>query len=264
MPTELTALKLTELSLVDKPANPLAMAPIFKADTNGGDTMTDEQTKKVAAYMKEKGCTKEEAMKALKFGDTEKSDQTDELKTEIETFKTEIETLKADNERLRKGLIDAGFVIKADAIEKKAPVDYITVDGEQFNKADLPASVVKSLQEADAIKVEAEVKKRCDEVLPHVAKNNAKVLLKAHDSLEGEEAKSFEEFMRSLDALFDDLTEEVGKSAAQGEMTDPSEKLNALAKAYSAEHGTTFAKAYAEVVKTDDGKALTKAIYKKD
>lgn len=257
MPTELTALKLTELSLVDKPANPLAMAPIFKADTNGGDKMTDEQTKKVAAYMKEKGCTKEEAMKALKFGGTEKSDQTDELKVEIET-------LKADNERLRKGLIDAGFVIKADAIEKKAPVDYITVDGEQFNKADLPASVVKSLQEADAIKVEAEVKKRCDEVLPHVAKNNAKVLLKAHDSLEGEEAKSFEEFMRSLDALFDDLTEEVGKSAAQGEMTDPSEKLNALAKAYSAEHGTTFAKAYAEVVKTDDGKALTKAIYKKD
>lgn len=257
MPTELTALKLTELSLVDKPANPLAMAPIFKADTNGGDKMTDEQTKKVAAYMKEKGCTKEEAMKALKFGGTEKSDQTDELKVEIET-------LKADNERLRKGLIDAGFVIKADAIEKKAPVDYITVDGEQFNKADLPASVVKSLQEADAIKVEAEVKKRCDEVLPHVAKNNAKVLLKAHDSLEGEEAKSFEEFMRSLDALFDDLTEEVGKSAAQGEMTDPSEKLNALAKAYSVEHGTTFAKAYAEVVKTDDGKALTKAIYKKD
>lgn len=257
MPTELTALKLTELSLVDKPANPLAMAPIFKADTNGGDKMTDEQTKKVAAYVKEKGCTKEEAMKALKFSDTEKADQTDELKAEIET-------LKADNERLRKGLIDEGFVIKADAIEKKAPVDYITVDGEQFNKADLPASVVKSLQEADAIKVEAEVKKRCDEVLPNVAKDNAKVLLKAHDSLEGEEAKKFEEFMRSLDALFDDLTEEVGKSAAQGEMTDPSEKLNALAKAYSAEHGTTFAKAYAEVVKTEDGKALTKAIYKKD
>lgn len=261
MPTELKKLTLTELSLVDRPANPLAMAPIFKADTSKGENMEDKDKMedKIKAYMKEKSCSREEAMKALGM---KKSDE--DFEAEVEALKADLDKAKAENEALRKSLLDEGYKITAEGVEKKAPEEFIEVEGEQINKADIPAPILKRLEEAEIEKAEAAISKRCKEQMPNISEEHARVLLKAHDDLGEEEAKKFAEFMQALDNLFDEMTEEVGKSAAEGEMTDPNEKLDALAKAYAAEHETTFAKAYAAVVKTDEGKALTKAIYKKD
>jgi len=240
MPSLLKNLELEELSLVDKPANPLAMAPLFKRDNSNGDTMTKDIKKTEAAPVEEI--------------DT----------TEVDTLKAEIETLKTANEGLRKSLLDEGYKITTEGVVKAAPIEYLEIDGEKINKAEVPAPILKRLEEAEAAEVNAAIVKRCSETLPNVSETNARVLLKAYDGLTEDEAKEFEAFMMAMDNLFKGLTEEVGKSAAQGDMEDPNDKLNALAKAHAAENEITFAKAYAVVVKTDAGKALTKAIYKKD
>lgn len=263
MPTMLENLTLEEVSLVDKSANQHAQITLFKRDTSQGEPMTEETEKmapemdaKIKAYMKAKNCDRKTAMEALmKFDETE---------AEVETLKADVDKLKADNEALRKSLIEEGYKITAEGVEKKAPEEFIEVEGEQINKADIPAPILKRLEEAEIEKAEAAISKRCKETLPNLDEANARALLKAHDEMAEEEAKKFAEFMQALDNLFDDMTEEVGKSAAQGDMEDPNEKLNALAKAYEAEHNTTFAKAYAAIVKTDEGKALIKKAYQKD
>jgi len=124
MPTELVNLNLEELSLVDKGANQFAKAPIFKADTSEGVQMTTttETTEKMSDDMKmklkpylDKGMSEAEAMKAYE----------DSMKKSQEDLEAQVETLKAENEKLRKGLLDEGYVIKAEGIEKKAPAEFI-------------------------------------------------------------------------------------------------------------------------------------------
>lgn len=269
MPTLLKNLRLDELSIVKRGANQFAKAPIFKADTSEGepmedtDKMTPEMEAKIKEYMAKKGCDRKTAMDALMKFDEFEAEATARL-AEVETLKADVDKLKADNEALRKGLLDEGYKITAEGIEKKAPEEFIEIEGEQINKADIPAPILKRLEEAEIEKAENAIQKRCKETLPNIAEENARILLKAHDGLAEEEAKKFAEFMQALDNLFDEMTEEVGKSAAQGDMEDPNEKLNALAKKYEAEHNTTFAKAYAAIVKTDEGKALVKKAYQKD
>ena len=69
MPNLLKNLHLEELSLVDRPANAQAMVSLFKRDNSVEEItkMTDEMEAKVKAYMEEKACGKEEAMKALGY-----------------------------------------------------------------------------------------------------------------------------------------------------------------------------------------------------
>lgn len=262
MPTLLENLMLEEVSLVDKGASIGAHITLFKRDNSEEESMEDtekmspEMDEKIKAYMKEKGCDRKTAMSALmKF---------DDFEAEVEALKADMDKLKADNEALRKSLLDEGYKITAEGVEKKAPEEFIEVEGEQINKADIPAPILKRLEEAEIEKAEAAISKRCQEQMPNISEDHARVLLKAHDDLAEEEAKKFAEFMQALDNLFDEMTDEVGKSAAEGDMEDPNDKLNALAKAYASEHDTTFAKAYAAVVKTDAGKALIKKAYQKD
>lgn len=256
MPTLLKNLRLDELSIVKRGANQFAKAPIFKADTSEGVTMEDElekmspeMDKKIKAYMEQKGCSREDAMKALmKFDETE---------AEVEALKADLDKVKAENEALRKSLLDEGYKITAEGVEKKAPEEFIEVEGEQINKADIPAVILKRLEEAEIEKAEAAISKRCKEQMPNISEEHARVLLKAHDDLGEEEAKKFAEFMQALDNLFDEMTEEVGKSAAQGDMTDPAEQI----KKYAKEHNLTEAQAYAELAKTAEGRALINKFY---
>ena len=81
MPTLLKNLMLEELSLVDRPANAQAMVSLFKRDNSEEEVekMTDEMEAKVKAYMEDKGCGEEEAMKALGYDkETEKADTAEE------------------------------------------------------------------------------------------------------------------------------------------------------------------------------------------
>jgi hypothetical protein len=262
MATELLELQLEELSLVDRPANAEAMVTLFKRDVQEEVTtkMDAEMEDKVKAYMEEKGCGREEAMKALGY-EMDKAEEPAEESVEDEAMKSlqaEVETLKAENERLRKGLIENGFVIKAEAIEKKAPAEFIEVEGEKINKADIPAPILKKLEEAEAAQEAAAIAKKAEETLPNFKPEVAQALMKFDL-----EAQILEALM-AADKLFEAQMEEVGKADVDGDMDDPQAKLDKMVDAYAMEHELTKAQAYAKVAKTAEGKALINKTYKKD
>lgn len=288
MPTLLKNLMLEELSLVDRPANAQAMVSLFKRDDSQEEVnkMTDEMEAKVKAYMEEKGCGKPEAMKALGY-DMEKADAAEEqeadlekaaeevteevtekadeveaeaVEVDIEALKADVDTLKAENEFLRKGLIENGFIIKAEAIEKKAEAEMIEVEGEMVAKSDIPAPVLKALEAAAFEKADIELTKRAGEVLPHFEVNAAKSLVK---SFGDDEAVMVA--LLAADKAFEAAMQEFGKSDVDGEFATAADKLDALVKSYMDENQlkkSEYAKAYAAVAKTDEGKALINKSYK--
>ena len=278
MPNLLKNLHLEELSLVDRPANAQAMVSLFKRDNSAEEItkMTDEMEAKVKAYMTEKGATREEAMKNFGY-DMEKSEEVteeaeidkaaEEVAEEVSPLEAEVAALKADNEKLRKGLIEAGYVISADAIEKKAEVEMVEVEGEMVVKSDIPAPVLKALEAADVAKREHELEKadveltkRAGEALPHFATDVAKSLVeKFYDD------EAIMEALKAADAAFDAAMQEFGKSDVDGEFATSADKLDALVKSYMDENQlkkSEYAKAYAAVAKTDEGKSLINKSYK--
>ena len=283
MPTLLKNLMLEELSLVDRPANAQAMVSLFKRDDSQEDVikMNDEMEAKVKAYMEKMGCGKEEAMKALgydmeKADDaeadlekaaeevteevTEKADEDQDAEIDIEALKADVDTLKAENEFLRKGLIENGFVIKAEAIEKKAEVEMIEVEGEMVVKSDIPAPVLKALEAAAIEKADIELTKRAGEALPHFDIEAAKALVKSFGDNEAVMAA-----LLAADKSFEAAMQEFGKSDVDGEFATAADKLDALVKSYMEDNQfkkSDYAKAYAAVAKTDEGKALINKSYK--
>jgi hypothetical protein len=275
---------LDELSLVDRPANAQAMVSLFKRDDSQEDVikMNDEMEAKVKAYMEEKGCGKEEAMKALGY-DMEKADDaeadlekaaeevTEEVTEkadedqaaeaiDIEALKADVDALKAENEFLRKGLIENGFIIKAEAIEKKAEVEMIEVEGEMVVKSDIPAPVLKALEAAAIEKADIELTKRAGEALPHFDITAAKALVKSFADDEAVMAA-----LLAADKSFEAAMQEFGKSDVDGEFATAADKLDALVKSYMEDNQfkkSEYAKAYAAVAKTDEGKALINKSYK--
>tara|TARA_B110000027_G_scaffold17494_1_gene18025 strand:- start:2210 stop:3055 length:846 start_codon:yes stop_codon:yes gene_type:complete len=269
LPNLLKKLQLTELSLVDRPANAQAMVSLFKRDTSEEELnkMTDEMEAKVKAYMEEKGATREEAMKNYGY-DMEKveevaeevAEKAEEVAEEVSPLEAEVEALKAENETLRKGLIDNGYVIKADAIEKKAEVEMMDIEGEMVVKSDIPAPVLKALEAVAFEKADLELTKRAGESLPHFDVAVAKSLVAKFY-----EDEAIMEALKAADAAFDAAMQEFGKSDVDGEFATSADKLDALVKSYMDENQlkkSEFAKAYAAVAKTDAGKSLINKSYK--
>lgn len=203
--------------------------------------MSDDMKAKLKPYL-DKGMSPEEAMKAYE-----------------EDMKKSEDTLKAENERLRKALIDNEFVIKADSIEKKAPVEYIEVEGEQIAKADIPEPILKRLEEAEVEKREADVAKRMEQ-FPNLKPEFAKSVVE----VEFDKDEDLLEFLLAMDALFGKAMEENGENKTDAEMVSAEEKLNKMAKDRASEKSVSFAKAYAEVLDTTEGKALYKELIKKE
>lgn len=227
----LTLLKLEELSLVDNPANPLAMAPLYKRHSEG-ETMADKE-------------------------------ETQELPVEITNKLEKFDRLESENQVLRKALTDNGFTIRKDGVEKHAEPEYIEVEGVQVNKAEVPAPVLKALELAQVEKQKMRLEKRCEEVLPNVKKEHAEALLTKFD----EDDQEILEFFKSVDQLFAESMKEVGKKEVDADMTSADEKLDQMVKAYMKESNMQkkdYAKAYASVVKSDEGKELLKQVYKGD
>ena len=275
MPNLLKNLHLEELSLVDRPANAQAMVSLFKRDNSEEEItkMTEEMEAKVKAYMDDKGCGRMEAMKALDM-DMEKAEEASEEVAEkaepefdVEALKADFDRLTAENETLRKGLIEAGYVIKADAIEKKAEVEMMEVEGEMVVKSDIPAPVLKALEAADVAKREHEIEKadieltkRAGDTLPHFATDVAKSLVAKFY-----EDEAIMEALKAADAAFEASMQEFGKSDVDGEFATSADKLDALVKSYMDDNQlkkSDYHKAYAAVAKTDEGKTLINKSYK--
>ena len=162
MPNLLKNLHLEELSLVDRPANAQAMVSLFKRDNSKEEItkMSEEMEAKVKAYMEDKGCGRGEAMKALDMY-MEKADEAAEEVAEkaapeveaveapeidVEALKADVERLSEENQHLRKGLIEAGYVIRADSIEKKAEEEMMDIEGEWLLRALFPRQSLKHLK----------------------------------------------------------------------------------------------------------------------
>ena len=283
MPNLLKNLHLEELSLVDRPANAQAMVSLFKRDNSKEEItkMSEEMEAKVKAYMEDKGCGRGEAMKALDMY-MEKADEAAEEVAEkaapeveaveapeldVEALKADIERLSTENQHLRKGLIDNGYVIRAESIEKKAEEEMMDIDGEMVVKSDIPAPVLKALEAAAVAKREHELEKAdieltksAGEVLPHFEAGAAKTLLKSFS-----EDDAIMVMLKAADAAFAASMQEFGKSDVDGEFATSADKLDALVKSYMDDNQlkkSEFAKAYAAVAKTDEGKALITKSYK--
>lgn len=251
MPNLLKNLELEELSLVDRPANAQAMVSLFKRDTTEEVDMDKELETEIEA---------EEVI-------TEKADETEAEVEKASEEPTKLDLLKAENERLRKALIENGYVIEAHAITKKAEVEMIEVEGEMVVKSDIPAPVLKALEvakaqaEAAAIeKADIELTKRAGEALPHFDVAVAKSLVKAFS-----EEEVIMEALKAADKAFEAAMTEFGKSDVDGEFATAADKLDALVKSYMDENQfkkSDYAKAYAAVAKTDEGKALINKSYK--
>ena len=253
MPNLLKQLELEELSLVDRPANAQAMVSLFKRDNSDEEEMNQETEK---SYDEEKmDCPDWTTEKAC-----DQHMEVAEKSEEIDPMVAEIDTLKAENERLRKSLIEAGYVIKAESIEKKAEPEYLEYNGEQVNKADIPAVILKALEEAEVAKADAELTKSATESLPHFDVDVAKALVAKHADDE-----AVMNVLKAADSVFAGKMEEVGKSDADGEFASAADALDAMVKSYMDENQmkkSEYAKAYAAVAKTDDGKALINKSYK--
>ena len=276
MPNLLKNLHLEELSLVDRPANAQAMVSLFKRDNSEEEItkMNEEMEAKVKAYMDDKGCGRGEAMKALGY-DMEKADEvvTEEVaekaapEVDVEALKSDVDRLTAENQHLRKGLIDNGYVIRADSIEKKAEEEMMDIDGEMVAKSDIPAPVLKALEAAAVAKREHEIEKadleltkKAEEILPHFEAGAAKSLLKSFSEDDG-----IMVMLKAADAAFAASMQEFGKSDVDGEFATSADKLDALVKSYMDENQlkkSEFAKAYAAVAKTDEGRTLINKSYK--
>ena len=260
---------------MDRPANAQAMVSLFKRDTSNEEItkMTDEMEAKVKAYMEEKACGKPEAMKALGYdmmksdeeveaiAEVEKTEEVAEVEAvDVDALKADVETLKAENERLRKGLIEEGYVISAEAIEKKAEVEMMEVSGEMVVKSDIPAPVLKALEAAAIEKADIELTKSAGEALPHFDITVAKALVAKFS-----EDEAIMAALKAADAAFDAAMQEFGKSDVDGEFATSADKLDALVKSYMDENQlkkSDYAKAYAAVAKTDEGKTLINKSYK--
>jgi hypothetical protein len=249
MPTELINLELDELSLVPKGANQMAKAPIFKSFIPNGEDMTDTIEKmdpamdaKIKDYMKAKGVDRKTAAEAL-------------MKSLDDVAK-----LQAEVERLRKAFLDEGYTIKADAITKAAPEEFVEYGGEKIAKSAIPTPILKALEEAEVAKADAVLTKAAEEKLPHFDLAVAKGLMSAVAKMSN--ADALMTALEAADKAFEDKMTELGKSATDGEFTSPKDKVEHLVKEYQKSHNVSYHTAYAEVVKTAEGKALITKTYK--
>ena len=273
----LKQLELDELSLVDRPANAQAKVALFKRDSNE-DTMekaykmTEEQEKNldnlppaVRAKIREnmgKGMSYDEAKKMAEE-DMKKADEveTDAPMAEVDDqdiMQAAIDTLKLDNERLRKSLIDNGFVIKADSIEKKLAPEMIEVEGVAVAKSEIPEVVLKALEAAEIEKRQVELRKRAEAELPHFDAEVAMSLLEKFDD------EKIVEALKGADAALGASMDEVGEKAVDADMADPQAKLDKMVEEHAAAHGVNKYAAFDAVAKTAEGKALIAKTYEKD
>lgn len=247
---ELLDLELDEVSLVDSPANKSATVALFKRDSTMRKKKTEETMedvdKSVSIEIEIK--SPEEEMAEMNMENQQETNAPVE-KSELEI---ELDVLKAEVERLTKALEAKEEVEKAD--------EMIDFGGEMVAKSMIPAPVLKKLEEVQKAQEAADLRKRAEEVLPNfkgTADQRGKLLKAIGDDAD------LMGLLKSADAVFAGLYQEVGKTDADGDFQEPQDKLNALVKARQEEKKEDFYKAYAAVTKTAEGKALLLQTYKK-
>ena len=254
-------LELDELSLVDRPANQAATICLIKRD----NTMNLEERK---AYYMDKGMSEDEALKKAKE-EMKKSDDIEVDEPEVskaddasdaDMLLAEVDAAKAEVKRLAKALEDNGFVVTEETVTKAEEPEYYEFNGEQIVKSDIPAPILKALEEVELEKRQVALRKQAEEILPNFDTEVAASIL-------GYVAKddAIVEALKAADAAMGASMQEIGEASVEADMATPQEKMDSLVKSYMDENSlpkSGYAKAYAAVAKTDEGKALINKLYK--
>lgn len=268
MKYKLEGVELSEVSLVDVPANQHAKVAIWKSAgyKDRYKAMTDAQKAKMKRMMDD-GMDEEDAYKAC-MNETTKGGQVvtpEELAKQLEALEGTVadltkraETAEAALAAITKSADEAGFDVDGDKIVKRADPEYIEIDGERVAKSAIPAPLLKRMeaQAAEIAKMkakaeEAELAKRGDAELPNLAGTAlAKGRLLA--AVAGDEAilKS----LKAADAAIAKAAAELGSAAV--DEASASFRLNKMASAYAEANKVPFETAYAEVTKSGDGLRL--------
>ena len=271
MKFDLTDISLEELSVVDKPANEMAKVAIFKReedDMADVEKMTDDEMKKMGMTpdqmkkmrdMLDKGMSRDDAMKKMGL---KKADETDveKVKAEKDELQKNLDEMKTFVEGVKKALNDNGFDVKDDGtVQKRQEPEYVNVGGEKIEKGSVPESVLKRIEELEKREEQDRFEKMANETLPNMKGTpevRARIIKNFHEDAE------IMEILRAADALFKDQFSEFGKSTADADSSDPSDKLNNLAKAHAEANGVSHYVAYDEVLKTEEGRNLYNEIRK--
>lgn len=226
MPIELTELDLFEVSLVDAGDDPLAKVTLYKRKD---DSDMDEITKTA-----------------------------DEWQVEVDTLKEEVETLKAKVSEL-----------ETEAIEKaKTEEETIDIDGTPVAKSAIPEAVLKHLEtvqkekeELEKAAAKASLEKRAVETLPFTkgTPEQKGKLLKAL-----EDDKELMEILLAAEALFAEMSKELGDKTTSMEKTAKEKLEIEVAKVREANPKMTYEQAFAQVAKTAEGRSLIAKSYEED
>lgn len=240
--TQLTELELLEVSLVNAGDDPLAKVSVFK---NKEELMTDNV----------EDINTEEAAKPTRKSYKAEAEALGEAN---EALLEEVETLKAKVDVLEKALDEAK---KAPTEKAKAEEEMIEVAGELVAKSAIPAPVLKQLEDFQKAQEKVALEKKAEELIPNVPGDVAKraKIIKALGDIDEEML----EFLRSVDAAFAGLFEEVGKGKAT-EFESPEEEFDDMIQKYMDDNGVERAKAYVEVGKSGRGRELVKKLKTKE
>jgi len=179
--------------------------------------------------------------------------ESEKLEADTAQISAEVDALKAENEGLRKVLIDNGFKITKDGVEapevnQETPKETLEVNGKAVDLSAMPEEAAAALKDMVAAQEDSELEAKAKEMFPNMDIAAAKEFSKADFS---EEAMSA---LKAADALMAEQFEESGEAAKEGDMTDPTEKLNGMIADYMKEHNVNEAKATAAVMETSEGR----------
>jgi len=248
---ELLDLQLDEVSLVDSPANKSATVALFKRDMNMAKAKEEDVEKGVCITIEVKSPEEEMADMQMEAQQDQAEDVAAVGKSEE---LTEVETLKAEVERLSKALEEA---VQEEVAKAEEMIDFA---GEMVAKSAIPEPVLKKLEEVQKAQEAQDLRKRAEEELPNFA-GTADQRGKLLKSI-GNDADLMS-LLKSADAAFAGLFQEVGKTDVDAGLLSADQKLDELVKNRQADKKEDFYKAYAAVIKTAEGKDLLLQTYKK-
>lgn len=183
-------------------------------------------------------------------------DEIEKLEADFAQVSANFEALKAENEDLRKHLIENGFKITSEGVEKAEAKEFLEYDGKSIDLTDMPAEAAEALKTLAAEKAEAALAEQASAEFPNFDLSVAKALVNAGLTDEVKEA------LKAADTLLGEQFEEKGEASAEADMLEPKEKLDALVNDYMEEHGVTIHQARAKVTQTKVGRELQKAAMK--
>lgn len=190
----------------------------------------------------------------------ELAEKLEALEGQVNDLTKRAEGAEAELAELKKAADEAGFDVDEEGkLSKRADPEYIEVEGERFEKAAVPATILKALEakEAELAKAKAEqeevaLAKRGAAELPHLAGTDlakGKLLAAVGDNEDVLKA------LKAADAALKKQMEEIGANPLNDEAS-ATFRLNKMASDYAKEHNVPFETGFAAVTKSGEGASL--------